>query len=216
MSKKGVPPRGPRETRPANYRGKKSSGKRNLAILGFVAIIIVLGIFATTRPQSNPPSISPSSSAWQTATLTDYDTTRGDFTVSQFFTQKKVVVLELMAIWCPFCQQQGAQIKQAVASYANNPDVVFISVDVDPNESIDRLRTYVSQNGFGGSNWYYAKDTTGAFLSSFIRSEQNEIPFTPIYLFDRNGGGATLLPGSYGSPKPASEIIQAVNGKLSL
>ena len=56
----------------------------------------------------------------------------------------KVVVLNFWFIGCATCYQEMPALKQLVADYQANPDVVFISL---AREKADRLRRYVASKG---------------------------------------------------------------------
>lgn len=56
----------------------------------------------------------------------------------------KVVVLNFWFIGCAVCQQEMPALKQLVADYQANPNVVFVSF---AREKADRLRRYVASKG---------------------------------------------------------------------
>lgn len=56
----------------------------------------------------------------------------------------KVVVLNFWFIGCAVCQQEMPELKQLVADYQANPNVVFVSF---AREEANRLRRYVASKG---------------------------------------------------------------------
>ena len=55
----------------------------------------------------------------------------------------RLIVLETMDVWCPLCTSQQEQLKPAREKVGD--DVVFVSVDTDPNENGDILSRYVEK-----------------------------------------------------------------------
>ena len=56
----------------------------------------------------------------------------------------KVQVIETMAVWCTRCNRQ--QKEMAIALQKLGSDILFVSVDVDPNENEAILKRYVENN----------------------------------------------------------------------
>ena len=153
---------------------KKSHWKRNSAILGLVLILIVVGAFSLSGSAagSSARPFPVLSSGWKTASLTDANGGK-NFTLGDF--AGKVVVLQFMAVYCQYCLAEARQLGTVQQSFSNNgqaDQVVVVSVDVDPNENLARLQSYVSQYHFGAPNsnptWYFAKDDTGQLLQSVV------------------------------------------------
>jgi len=81
--------------------------------------------------------------------LTSTEGTR--FNLSDF--RGSVVVLDLMATWCPVCKvemQELAQLRQA------RPEVVIITISVDPTEDDAKLRAFQERYA---ADWLFAHDT---------------------------------------------------------
>ena len=73
------------------------------------------------------------------------------FNLSDF--RGSVVVLDLMATWCPVCKdemQELAQLRQA------RPEVVIITISVDPTDDEAKLRAFQEQYT---ADWLFARDT---------------------------------------------------------
>ena len=176
------------------------------AIVGVLVVVAVAsGIhFGLTNSTSQSTSVS-SAPPWMSVTLNN-PRTGESFKVSDF--RGKVVLLEIMAVWCTVCAAQGTEMKKALNTLS--PDVkskvVFISVDVDPNENAQTLAKYAERLY---RTWPFVYDSTGDFFRSFVRSSiQLEVTSSPLYIIDPCGG-VTRIPGE--DVKPASVIISCDN-----
>jgi thiol-disulfide isomerase/thioredoxin len=197
----------------------KSHWKRNSFILGAVLLMIIIGAYslAQTSAGSSARPFQPINSSWKTASLTDANTGK-NFTLSQFV--GKVVVLQFMAVYCQFCLAEAHQLVSVQQSFSTNgqaAQVVIVSVDVDPNENLGQLQSYVKQNGFGAPNsnpvWYFAKDNTGQLLQSVVGSVDfsSFISQTNMYFIDKSQSGTfyTMQRTTLQDANPASDIIAA-------
>lgn len=198
---------------------KQSHWKRNGAILGFLLIVIVIGVYALslTSAGSSAHPLQVTNSAWRNAPLTDANTGK-NFTLSQF--AGKVIVLQFMAVYCQYCLAESHQLTSVQQSFSGNgqaAQVVVVSVDVDPNENLAQLQSYVSQNHFGVPNgnpvWYFAKDDTGQLLQSIVGSVDfsSFISQTNMYFVGKTQGTTfyTMQRASFQDANPASDIIAA-------
>lgn len=61
------------------------------------------------------------------------------------------VLLEFFAVWCPVCTAQQKAVREALA---HRPELVPISLNVDPNEGEDQVREHVQAHD--GFDWRYA------------------------------------------------------------
>jgi thiol-disulfide isomerase/thioredoxin len=102
---------------------------------------------ATATPGVNNTPEPPS--AWVSVNFTDA-TTGKIFTINDF--KGKVVVVVLMAAWCPNCRNEGNQLK-ILRSMVGPDDLEIISLDIDLNEDAAVLKKYTQENGF---DWRYA------------------------------------------------------------
>jgi peroxiredoxin len=121
--------------------------------------------------------------AWFKAELTDVNTGE-TFTVADF--QSKVVLVETMAVWCPLCTQQQGQIRALRELLGDREDLVSLSLDIDPNESADILKTHTERNGFG---WHFAVAPTEVAreIGQLYGGQFLNPPATPIFIIDRQG-----------------------------
>ena len=81
--------------------------------------------------------------------LTSIDGT--NFSLSEH--RGKVVVLDLIATWCPVCNDEMWELIQLRKGY---DDVVIITISVDPTESDETLRSF---KGRYHADWLFARDT---------------------------------------------------------
>ena len=85
------------------------------------------------------------------------------FRISDF--KGKPIILQSFAVWCPTCKKQQLQIQQLRQSVGD--EVIYISLDVDPNEDEATVRNHASRNGF---EWRYAvspPQLTQALMAEF-------------------------------------------------
>jgi thiol-disulfide isomerase/thioredoxin len=146
------------------------------------------------------------SPAWIGVTLTNARTGE-NFTLKDF--AGKVVVVEMMAMWCPTCKRQQGEVKTMLAQIGMPADLVVVALDVDPNEDAVALKTYSETYGF---DWTYAiagadvaREISNLYGSQFINP-----PSAPMLLIDRKGE-VQLLPFGV---KSADDLMNAVKPLL--
>lgn len=98
----------------------------------------------TTPTTPAEPTVAPLQEPWRTAEMVDVRTGE-TLTINQLSGQ--LVIIEPMAIWCSSCRFQQNEVRKALESLGRE-DVVFISLDVDPNESEPALARYAEELGF--------------------------------------------------------------------
>jgi cytochrome c-type biogenesis protein len=64
-----------------------------------------------------------------------------------------VVVLDLMATWCPVCEEEMKELSQL---REERPDVVIITITVDPTETDEMLSDYKEKHN---ADWLFVRDT---------------------------------------------------------
>jgi peroxiredoxin len=69
----------------------------------------------------------------------------------------KVVVLDLFATWCGPCRTQMGELNELRAYYPKS-QVVILSVDVDPKETIQQIRDFRDEFN---ADWTFSSDTDG-------------------------------------------------------
>lgn len=122
------------------------------------------------------------SDAWRTATLVDV---RSGETLVIDDLRGKLVVIEPMAVWCTTCHIQQGEVAAALATIGS-PDIVYISLDVDPNERADDLAAYADRSGF---DWHFVVATSevARSLAATFGDQILSPPSTPQILVAPSG-----------------------------
>ncbi len=156
---------------------------------------------------SETPDAMMESPAFFDATLTDASSMQS-FTMKDF--QGKVVLVETLAMWCSNCLQQQKQVKALHAQLGERDDFVSVGLDIDPNEEIGPLKSYVEKNGF---DWTYAiappevsREIGQRYGQQFLNPTS-----TPMFIIDRHGQVHTLPFGI----KSAESLKEALNPFLN-
>lgn len=123
------------------------------------------------------------------------DTTDG----SQIYLEQyrgKVVVLDMFATWCSPCKIQMTELKELQAEFLPS-ELVILSVDADPSESMDLIREFKAEEG---ADWPFAA-ANADFNSKFPASS---IP--TMYVIDPNGNVAETYVGVTDSDILVNEV----------
>ncbi len=171
--------------------------------------VVAISLLAAGCPQTSTNDSTESGGGtvdtsidWKDVELTDVR--NGDkFTVNSL--KGKTVVLENMAVWCTTCLSQQRQMEDALGELGD--DVVFVSLDIDPNEKTGQLEDHVNRHGF---DWAFAIDpnaSVGPQLAAEYGINVLNPPSTPIILIDKDGN-EKLLP--LGRIKSSSDIVSEV------
>ncbi|MBN1455564.1 MAG: redoxin domain-containing protein [Methanomicrobia archaeon] len=137
------------------------------------------------------------------------------FNLSDF--RGSVVVLDLMATWCPVCKEEMPELSQLRQS---RPEVVIITISVDPTEDEAELRAFKEQYA---ADWRFAIDTDrvwekyqGFYIPTlmvidpqgYISYEKSARVSTAdlIAEVDRAGASVPVEPGVSGVPAETSTI----------
>lgn len=122
----------------------------------------------------------------------------------------KVILVENMAIWCSTCRRQQEEVKILLGQLGARDDFVSLGLDIDPNESLQDLKSYVEANGF---NWLYAvappemaREIDQLYGSQFLNP-----PSAPMFIIDRLG---QFHPLPFGV-KSAAELLAAIEPFLN-
>ena len=120
--------------------------------------------------------------AWRTAPLRDV-VTREEFRISDL--KGKVVAIEAMAIWCTNCRVQQGEAQAALAK-VDSSIVMYISLDIDPNEREAELAEYARREGF---NWRFvvASPEVSRSLAATFGDQILSPPATPLVLLGPDG-----------------------------
>lgn len=164
-------------------------------------VVVTLGASGGTAPAVNAASQpAPPAAGWLDIELKDVVTGK-TFKLADF--KGKVVFIETMAVWCPLCTAQQREFQKLLAEGGDG--IVFISVNVDPNENADILRRHVEANGF---KWPFAVAPRPLVLKLADQFGDRVLhaPSTPVIILTK-----TLQPHLLRSGiKPAAELKQEV------
>jgi cytochrome oxidase Cu insertion factor (SCO1/SenC/PrrC family) len=153
------------------------------------------------------PAAMMDSAAWFGSTLTDASTGK-TFSINDY--KGKVVLVETMAVWCTTCKQQQDNIKAFHTQLGMKDDFVTVSLDIDPSENLDTLKTYVNKTGF---DWMYAVSPADVSreIAKLYGDQFLNPPSTPMLIIDRKGVAHPLPFGI----KSADDLSKAVNQYLN-
>ena len=132
--------------------------------------------------------------------LTDIMSTE-QFTLSDFAGQK--VLVQTFAVWCTKCKRQQIQLAELREEIGDN--VVIVSLDVDPNESVETVKTHISENGY---DWYVAI-APPEFTQMLMKSFGNVVviaPAVPMILINEEGDTRLLRRGVKSADKLIREL----------
>jgi thiol-disulfide isomerase/thioredoxin len=147
------------------------------------------------------------SPAWFGVQLTDVNSGQ-TFSINDF--QGKVVLVETMAVWCPTCLRQQKQVQAYHGLLGENPDLVTLALDIDPNENANKLQAYAKQQGF---TWLYAvaPREVANEIGNLYGAQFLNPPSTPMLIVDRHGQAHPLPFGV----KSAEDLQKAVEPYLN-
>lgn len=150
----------------------------------------------TEAPSDPPPVVL--TQTWATAPLVDVATGE-TFRIADL--AGKVVIVETMAIWCSNCRAQQADVQIALDRLPADT-VVFVVLDVDPNEEAASLAEYRVDNGFEGRYAIAGSDVARALAAEFGDQMLNP-PATPMLFIGTDG---TVTRTDFG-PKSTDQIV---------
>ncbi len=144
--------------------------------------------------------------AWFAVSFTDARTGQA-FSISDF--KGKVVLVETLAQWCSNCKQQQGQVVELHKLLGERDDFVSVGLDIDTNETLDDLSSYVQANGF---DWLYSVATPDVAreIGNLYGAQFLNPPSTPMLIVDRHGEAHPLPFGI----KSAQELYDALQPYL--
>jgi thiol-disulfide isomerase/thioredoxin len=150
-----------------------------------VFALLLIGTFmvgACSTSDGRVDSASAGSEPWRTAALRDV-VTGEEFRIKDL--EGKVVAIEAMAIWCINCRMQQLEAR-ATLEDVGSPDVVYVSLDVDPNERAEDLADYARREGFG---WRFviSSPEVSRSLAATFGDQILSPPATPLVLLGPDG-----------------------------
>ena len=191
--------------------GTTASGSRSAVPAAPPATASTPGTASTTAPSDDPlppaasdaePTSAPAvelSQAWATAELTDVASGE-TFRIADL--AGRPMLIETMAIWCSNCYAQQQDAYAGIAALGTT-DLVYLLIDVDPNESAAALAAYRDDNGFTGRYVVATQDLARALAADFGDQILNP-PSIPMITIDTSGT-VTLTP--YGQHERPDEIV---------
>lgn len=120
--------------------------------------------------------------SWRSATLRDV-LTGEEFRIEDL--RGKVVAIEAMAVWCANCRFQQLQAQAALDQLASS-DVVYISLDIDPNEREADLANYARREGFAWRFAVASPDVSRSLAATF-GDQILSPPATPLVILGPEG-----------------------------
>jgi thiol-disulfide isomerase/thioredoxin len=154
-------------------------------------------------PESAAPQGIVLDQPWATAPLVDVST-GASFRIADH--AGKVIILETMAIWCSNCRAQQRDVKTALGELPAE-SVVYVVLDVDPNEDGPSLASYREQQGFDG-RYAIAGTTVARALAADFGDQVLNPPSTPI-VFIGTDGRVTLTEFGHKSPDELVALARA-------
>lgn len=151
--------------------------------LAMAGLLMAAACTTGSSPGDPAPGGSPDlDAAWRTAPLRD-SRTGETFTVNDL--AGKLVAIEPMAVWCSSCKIQQLEAAAALAQL-DDPDIVYVSVSVDPNERDQDLADYADLWGF---DWRFvvADADLARALADAFGPQILSPPSTPMILVAPSG-----------------------------
>lgn len=133
--------------------------------------------------------------------LTDV-TTGESYSIAEI-NEGKVIVIDIMAVWCVICRAQAVELKRAVPSWGDQVEVIML--DVDPSEDADMLRAYGEQQKYTWKLSLSPREISLKLRNQFGPTVLNNT-LVPLIVIDRQGELHRLRNGV----KPVDEILAEV------
>lgn len=141
---------------------------------------------------------------WATAALVDVATGES-FRIADF--AGKVVIVETMAIWCTNCRFQQASVEEALTQLPADR-IVYVLLDVDPNEDAESLAAYRTQRGYTGRYAIASAEVARALAADFGNQFLSP-PSTPIVVVNTDG---TVTRTDFGQKSSEDIVALALAG----
>ncbi len=152
------------------------------ALAWLFGVVLVVAACSSGTTASTAEPAKPANDAWRTTALVD--TRSGDtFTIDEL--KGKLVVIEPMAIWCSNCRIQQGEAAVAL-DRLDDPGIVYLSVDVDPNERAGDLAAYADESGFDWDFVVATKEVARSLAATF-GDQILSPPSTPLILVGPDG-----------------------------
>ena len=148
--------------------------KNTLTIIVIVALIGLCLLFINKGSRSEKIGVQVANIApsFQITTIDDK-------TISSDDLKGKVIVLTSSAAWCATCILEAQQFSPVYKEYGDK-DVVFITIDIDPRDSIEFIQQFKQEND---TPWDYVNAEGAQQLIKDYKLNRFEI----TYVIDREG-----------------------------
>jgi peroxiredoxin len=166
---------------------KRKLPRRYIYIILFAVVIVLLAyIFLSPLFVNMVGETAPDFS------VTDID--GNEFNLSE--NRDKVVVLDLMALFCPVCTDEMKHLRTIFSRYSTD-ELVLVTISIDGKDSIDELNTFRTQYG---DNWTFARDTDG------VKNKYKVRVIPTIVIIDKEGIIRFWEKGEISASRLSSEI----------
>ena len=167
-------------------------------------LLAVVVAVAACAPAAGASS-APADQVWRTTHLVDVRSGQS-FTIDGL--RGKLVAIEPMAAWCTNCAIQQGEARAALRTLAN-PGVVYISLDVDPNERAEDLADYAERWGY---DWRFvvAGPDVARSLAATFGDQILSPPSTPLILVGPDGEVVEQNFGIHG----ADDLVESFSQNL--
>ncbi len=147
---------------------------------GLLALALLVGACSSSAPAN--ADVAAADDRWRTIPLRDVRSGQ-EFRIEDL--DGKVVAIETMAIWCANCRTQQLQAQEALDRLAD-PDLVYVSLDVDSNERAEELAEYARREGF---EWHFAvaSPELSRSLAASFGDQVLSPPATPLLVVGPDG-----------------------------
>lgn len=149
--------------------------KNYLKILLFLTLIISISIISGCMDNTND-NITDSGEDFKFQDIAGIQRYLSDF-------RGKIVIVDLWATWCSPCGYQMLELEKIYNHY-DKEKIEIISVDIDPEETINMVQQYIEEFKVYGINldWIFGMDVDNIWEKYKINGG---IP--TLYIFDKNG-----------------------------
>jgi thiol-disulfide isomerase/thioredoxin len=180
------------------------TGSTRLPRLVGLAIGVAVAVAACSpAAESTPiPTDIPDDLDWRDIPLTDVRSGES-FALADFGDQ--VVIVDLMAVWCPNCLLQQQQLQIASSEWSDD-EVVIVSLDVDPNESVPILLKHAEDYHIGWRSAMSPQGMTNKLVAEF-GPIVTSVSATPLILIGP-GGEAELIGRGLKPKKVLLELVE--------
>ena len=148
-----------------------------------VLLVIALGIgwlVVSGSQGEGSPAGSPHQSEQLSVGLQEGDqapafsiTTIDGETITSEMLRGQVVILTTSAAWCPTCVIEAQQFAPVYEKYQDEP-VTFLTIDIDPNVTVDQIEQFRRDNG---TPWAYTQAAGAAQWIQDYKIDRFEITY---------------------------------------